>query len=291
MNSKTRLEALSNFLKSKRANIQPQTVGLPTGTRRRTPGLKREEVAQLAGVSTTWYTWLEQGRDIKVSSSVLDAIASALLLNNDERKYLYDLALEVNTNVYKQEVEQTKVSPSLEKILTELKYCPTLITDRHFQIVGWNPAAAYVFLNFEQIPIEQRNLIRLVFTRKELRSLAVNWEHFVKGFLSIFRVYYGQYMGDEWYTQFLEEMTELNPEFQRLWQENQVNMAPEVLIEFRHSKAGKMIFNLTSLQVHGHTDFWCSIYTPVESTPTEEKLKKMMKKVNPKPESSSNLSI
>ena len=278
MNSKTRLEALSEFLKSKRANIQPQSVGIPTGTRRRTPGLRREEVAQLAGVSTTWYTWLEQGRNIKVSSSVLDSIASALQLNNDERKYLYDLALEVNTNVYKQEVLQTKISPSLEKILTELKYCPTLITDRHFQIVGWNPAAAYVFLDFEQIPIEQRNLIRLVFTRKELRSLAVNWEHFVKGFLSIFRVYYGQHMGDEWYTQFLEEMTNLNPEFQSLWQENQVNMAPEVLIEFRHSKAGKMIFNLTSLQVHGNTDFWCSIYTPVEGSSTEEKLKKMMKK-------------
>ncbi|MBO0961693.1 helix-turn-helix domain-containing protein [Neobacillus sp. MM2021_6] len=276
MNSKTRLEALSAFLKSKRANIQPQSLGFPTGARRRTPGLRREEVAQLAGVSTTWYTWLEQGRDIKVSSSVLDSIATALQLNNDERKYLYDLALEVNTNVYKQEVLQTKISPSLEKILTELKYCPSLITDRHFQIVGWNPAAAYVFLDFEQIPIEQRNLIRIVFTRKELRSLAVNWEHFVKGFLSIFRVYYGQYLGDEWYTQFLDEMTNLNPEFKTLWQENQVSMAPEVLIEFRHSKAGKMLFNLSSLQVHGNTDLWCSIFTPVEGSSTEEKLKRRM---------------
>ncbi len=91
----------------------------------------------------------------------------------------------------------------------------------------------------------------------------------MKGFLSIFRVYYGQYMGDEWYTQFLEEMTNLNPEFESLWQENQVSMAPEVLIEFRHSKAGKMLFNLSSLQVHSNTDFWCSIYTPVEGSSTE----------------------
>src|SRR6478609_542038 len=127
MNDKTRLEALSTFLKAKRAQIKPESIGLPAGTRRRTPGLRREEVAQLAGVSTTWYTWLEQGRDIKVSSSVLDSIASALQLNNDERKYLYDLALEVNANVYKHEVLQTKLSPSLEKILSELKYCPTLI--------------------------------------------------------------------------------------------------------------------------------------------------------------------
>lgn len=278
MKNQTRYEALSAFLKAKRAKIQPQSVGLPTGIRRRTPGLKREEVAQLAGVSTTWYTWLEQGRNIKVSSSVLDAIASALQLNNDERKYLYDLAFEGNIHVPKKEIEQTKIFPSLEKILKELVYCPTFITDRHFQIVGWNQAAAHVFVDFTQIPEEHRNLIRLVFTRKELRSLAVNWEHFVKGFLAIFRAYYGQYVGDEWYSQFLEEMAQLHPEFQSLWQESQVSMAPEVLIEFRHAKAGKMLFNLTSLQVQGDLDLRCSIYTPVEESTTEVKLKRLMEK-------------
>ncbi|WCN37662.1 helix-turn-helix transcriptional regulator [Aneurinibacillus uraniidurans] len=278
MNKQTRYEALSAFLKSKRANINPQSVGLPMGSRRRTPGLRREEVAQIAGVSTTWYTWLEQGRDIKVSSSVLESIATALQLNNDERKYLFDLAIEVNPNVSKQVVQQIKIPPSLEKILSELKHCPTYITDRHFQIVGWNRAAAHVFLDFEQIPWEQRNLIRLVFTRKELRSLAVNWEHFVKGFLAIFRAYYGQYVGDEWYNQFLEEMTNLHPEFQSLWQESQVSIAPEVQIEFRHAKAGKMLFNLTSLQVQGDMDLRCSVYTPVEESSTELKLKRLMKK-------------
>ncbi|MFL6561192.1 MAG: helix-turn-helix domain-containing protein, partial [Bacillus sp. (in: firmicutes)] len=94
MNPETRLQALSEFLKAKRSKLNPQMVGLPPGTRRRTPGLRREEVAQLAGVSTTWYTWLEQGREIKVSTSVLDAISDALQLNKDEKKYLYALALE-----------------------------------------------------------------------------------------------------------------------------------------------------------------------------------------------------
>lgn len=88
MANQTRLQALSDFLKARRAAISPSSAGLPEGTRRRTPGLRREEVAQLAGVSSTWYTWLEQGRDIKVSSSVLDCIATALKLTNDERKYL-----------------------------------------------------------------------------------------------------------------------------------------------------------------------------------------------------------
>ncbi|MED4454864.1 helix-turn-helix transcriptional regulator, partial [Metabacillus fastidiosus] len=112
MNDKTRLEALSTFLKAKRTQIKPESIGLPAGTRRRTPGLRREEVAQLAGVSTTWYTWLEQGRDIKVSSSVLECISTALQLNNDEKDYLYDLALEAKSEITNPKKDQSdEVNP------------------------------------------------------------------------------------------------------------------------------------------------------------------------------------
>lgn len=111
MKTEARLEALSVFLKTKRARLHPHMVGLPQGSRRRTPGLRREEVAQLAGVSTTWYTWLEQGRDIKVSASVLDAIAAALQLNTDERKYLYDLAIEAGSHSLPVPAEQAVISP------------------------------------------------------------------------------------------------------------------------------------------------------------------------------------
>ncbi|MED0873175.1 helix-turn-helix transcriptional regulator [Bacillus mobilis] len=280
MNNKTRLEALSTFLKAKRAQISPESIGLSAGNRRRTPGLRREEVAQLAGVSTTWYTWLEQGRDIKVSTIVLECISKALQLNNDETDYLYDLAFETNSEITSPKKDQSKLSPSLIRILDELKYCPTIITDRHCHIVGWNPAAAYVFLDFEQIPNDQRNLIRLVFIRKELKALAVNWEHFVKGFLAIFRTYYGRYLDDEWYSQFIKEMSHSHSEFQNLWQESQVSKAPDMVIEFRHAKAGKMLFNLTSLQVQGDMDLRCSIYTPIGETDTENKLKRLMKRVS-----------
>lgn len=276
MNHQTRLEALSQFLKAQRAKVHPQAVGLPAGTRRRTPGLRREEVAQLAGVSTTWYTWLEQGRDIKASASVLDCIATALQLNADERKYMFDLALEANPVIDAASDEEPQISPSLRQIIDGLHYCPTIISDRHCRIVGWNNAAAHVFLDFELITPEERNMIRLLFTRKELRALAVNWEQFVRGFLAIFRSYYGQYVGDSWYDHFLEEMSGIHPEFDGLWQQSQVSSAPEVLIEFRHAKAGKMLFNLTSLQVQGGGDLRCSIYTPVQDSPTEAKLKRMM---------------
>ncbi|RNB75678.1 helix-turn-helix transcriptional regulator [Brevibacillus panacihumi] len=278
MERQTRLQALSAFLKAKRASILPESIGLAPGTRRRTPGLRREEVAQLAGVSTTWYTWLEQGRDIRMSTSVLDQIANALQLTIDERKYLYALALEAGSGAIVQKEEPPEISPSLQKILDELRFCPTIITDRRFFIVGWNEAAAHVFLDFEQIPVEQRNMIRLLFTRKELQRLAVNWEHFTRGYLAILRVYYGQYVEDEWYDRFLGEMKSVHPDFEALWEQSEVKTAPEVLIEFRHAKAGKMLFHLTSLQVHGDSDLRCSIYTPAADSTTENKLKKLLER-------------
>ncbi|RNB85047.1 transcriptional regulator [Brevibacillus fluminis] len=280
MNHHTRRQELSAFLKAQRAKILPQSVGLAPGTRRRTPGLRREEVAQLAGVSLTWYTWLEQGRDIQASKSVLDAIATALQLTIDERKYLHALASEGGAGkglVGKQE-EEPQISPALQRILRELRFCPTIITDRRCQIVGWNQAAAHVFLDFQTVPVDERNLIRLVFSRKELRRLAVNWEHFVKGFLSIFRAYYGQYLEDEWYDLFLGEMKEEYPEFDRLWEQSRVSTAPEVLIEFRHSRGGKMLFELTSLQVQGSADLRLSVYTPAADTSTETKLRQLMER-------------
>ncbi|MCD9022565.1 helix-turn-helix transcriptional regulator [Cohnella silvisoli] len=278
MTNQTRLQALSAFLKSQRAKVLPQSVGLSTGIRRRTPGLRREEVAQLAGVSTTWYTWLEQGRDIKVSASVLDCVATALQLTVDERKYLFALALETGSgiNLLDKELELPQISPSLRRILQELKFCPTLISDRRCRIVGWNQAASHVFLNFNEIPAEQRNMIRLLFVRKEFQRLAVNWEQFVKGYLSIFRAYYGQYVEDDWYDRFIAEMKEVHPEFNSLWEQSQVSSAPEVLLEFRHAKAGKMLFHLTSLQVQGSADLRCSIYTPAPDSTTELKLKQLM---------------
>ncbi|MCS7459092.1 helix-turn-helix transcriptional regulator [Paenibacillus doosanensis] len=281
MNRQARLQALSAFLKAQRAKVSPESAGFPAGSRRRTPGLRREEVAQLAGVSPTWYTWLEQGRDIQVSASVLDCVAGALRLTVDERKYLFSLALETGSGGNLLKEEKPKISPSLQTILQELRNCPTIISDRRCQIVGWNQAASHVFLDFEQVPEEERNMIRLLFTRKEFRSLAVNWEHFVSGFLSMFRAYYGQYVEDEWYERFLEEMTALHPDFHQLWEQSRVSSAPEVLLEFRHAKAGKMLFHLTSLQVQGSADLRCGIYTPAPESTTEIKIKRLMERKSP----------
>ncbi|MCA0753634.1 helix-turn-helix transcriptional regulator [Paenibacillus sp. N4] len=278
MKRDARLKALSEFLRSKRAEIDPVSAGFTAGSRRRTPGLRREEVAQLAGVSPTWYTWLEQGRDISVSASVLDCVAAALRLNEDERKYIHSLAKESGPAAAPLKDFSAEMTPSLQKIVQELRFCPCIISDRRCRIVGWNDAASLVFMDFERIPAEQRNIIELLFERKEFRRLSVNWEQFAGGFLAIFRAYYGQYAQDDWYEGFIGEMKARHPEFRRLWEQSQVSTAPDVLLEFRHAKAGKMLFHLTSLQVQGESDLRCSIYTPAPDTATESKLRKRMEK-------------
>ncbi|MDB5052982.1 MAG: transcriptional regulator [Bacilli bacterium] len=278
MNKDMRLQALSEFLKKHRAKLQPEAVGMPSGSRRRTLGLRREEVAQIAGVSITWYTWLEQGRDIKVSMQVLESIANALQLNEDERKYLLMLTLEqpLPSNT----VEHVPViNSALRRILEELHYCPTIISDRKCNIVGWNQAASSVFMDFGQVPVDERNMIWLLFMRKELKSLAVNWDEFVRGFLAIFRSYYGQYVGDRWYSDFIEKLNRENPEFHKFWNQSDVSSGPEVFIEFRHAKVGKMLFDLTSLQIQGRTDLRCSVYTPSEGSDTEIKMRQIMRKI------------
>ncbi|MFC5451660.1 helix-turn-helix transcriptional regulator [Paenibacillus aestuarii] len=277
MDTKERLHALSEFLKTHRAKIQPGEAGLISGGRRRTPGLRREEVAAIAGVSTTWYTWLEQGRDIKMSVSVLDAIAHALQLNQDERQYLFMLALEQPAPTAVVD-SQPVISPALHRMVSELHSCPTIIFDRRCNIVGWNPAAARVFLDFEQVPQEERNMIELLFTRKELKALAVNWSDFIRGFLAMFRSYYGQYVGDNWYSEFTRKLSAENADFRRYWEQSDVSSAPEVVIEFRHAKVGKMLFDLTTLQVQGRADLRCSVYTPLAESDTETKMELLMRR-------------
>lgn len=278
MNRKARLEALSAFLKSRRMALSPEAAGLPAGGRRRTPGLRREEVAQLADVSATWYTWLEQGRDIRVSASVLDAVAKALRLNADERRYLAALAMEgtAEGEELAPESRPQELSPALRLIADQLVSCPAVFSDRRCRIVGWNEAAAKVFLDFGIIPPDARNMIQLLFTRPELQRLAVNWDEFVRGYLAIFRSYYGQYADDDWYESFIREMEAKHPRFGELWEESRVSTAPEVILEFRHAKAGRMQFQLTSLRVQGGQDLRCSIYTPAPDTGTDRKMARLM---------------
>lgn len=277
MNDATRRQALSDFLKTQRGKLKPHSVGFPDNGRRRTPGLRREEIALLAGVSTTWYTWLEQGRDISVSSQVLDSIAKALHLNDDERKYLFVLATGQNETTILSS-STIKMTPAIKQIIEQFHHFPTLVSDRKCNIIGWNEAASKVFIDFGSVPEEDRNMLWILFTRKEFKALAGNWNDFIRGFVAMFRSYFGQFVGDPWYTDFVYKISNANPEFLSFWNHNEVSAAPEVSVEFRHAKAGKLLFDLTSLQVQGSSEVRISVYTPVKGSNTEEKIAHLVDK-------------
>jgi transcriptional regulator with XRE-family HTH domain len=269
-----RLHTLGHFLKKSRSQLSPSAAGLLLSGRRRTPGLRREEVAQLAGVSTTWYTWLEQGRTIQVSSNVLERIAAALQLNPEERSYLFMLAIPQASAVFDE--QPAAIHPTLQRILDYLSPCPAFIADRRCNIVGWNQAANAMLGDIGPLKREERNIVWLSFMKKELREIVVNWEDFAKDFLAILRNYYGQYKGDPWYTEFVEHCGRVNPQFQQLWQHSEVPPLPKTVREFKHPHAGSMRFEITSFQVYAHADLRCCVYTPLPDTETEAKMKQLL---------------
>src|SRR6266540_1325024 len=160
----SRRTELASFLRSRRERIRPEDVGLPPGGRRRTPGLRREEVAQLAGVGVTWYTWLEQGRDINVSTQVLDAISRTLRLDRLERNHLYTLA---GVPIAPGAVECSVLTRPALRILEQLAPYPASVLNRRYDVLACNAAYRKIFIDLDEIPVEDRNLLWLVFTVKQ----------------------------------------------------------------------------------------------------------------------------
>ncbi|GAC1503297.1 MAG: hypothetical protein NVS2B12_14110 [Ktedonobacteraceae bacterium] len=159
---------LANFLRIRRSQLSPAEVGLPRTARRKTAGLRREEVAQLAGVGVTWYTWLEQGRDIHVSIQVLDSLAQTFRLTPAEKAHLFLLAGQASPA---QPIPQREhVSPFLYQFLEHMGNNPAYITGHRWDLLAWNRAACQVFADFAAMPIEERNIMHLLFTNEEYRS-------------------------------------------------------------------------------------------------------------------------
>lgn len=248
MINEERLQALSSFLKEKRSSLSPEQLGLNPGGRRRVTGLRREEVAALAGLSISWYTRFEQGKDIALSLEAIYAIARVLQLNQDEKNYLLSLAYRYQLAEEDAPFIREQPNEAVNKIISAMPNFPILVTDRHLQIVDWNNLATKVFLDFNELQAKDRNLIKILFMREEIRRLAINWEEFVNEFMALFRAYYGRFSGDTWYSEFINEMTEKSSVFPAFWNAMQVASDPEIILLFRHSKVGKLNFKLTSLQ-------------------------------------------
>src|ERR1700749_4917842 len=169
----TDANSLGNYLKDRRAKLEPTTFGFPL-KRRRTPGLRREEVAQRANVSATWYTWLEQGRGGAPSANVLDRIAPAMMLTDAEREHLFLLALGRPPEVRYRAPEG--ISPRLQRLLDTLEYSPAFIRTATWDVIAWNRAAAAVLTDYSTLPDGQRNVLRMMFRDSRIRAAQSNWQ-------------------------------------------------------------------------------------------------------------------
>jgi transcriptional regulator with XRE-family HTH domain len=235
-----RREELADFLRTRRASLQPGDVGLPDGGRRRTAGLRREEVAHLAGVGVTWYTWLEQGRDVRASLEVLEAISRALRLTSAERTHLILLGRGEEPPPGKTPTE--RVPPPVRRMLESLDPNPAFILGRRWDYLAWNRAASAVFGDFEAIPRGARNHVWLTFMDPARRDLFTDWERGMRLMVARFRADSARHLGDPSFEQLIHALRQSSSEFCREWTRHNVARSGAGRKELQHPSAGTLVF-------------------------------------------------
>lgn len=270
MNKQERRSELALFLRTRRERISPSQVGLPVGKRRRTPGLRREELALLAGVGATWYTWLEQGRDITVSTQALESLARALQLDADEQTHLFILAREqLPATPFPAE---DKVDPALQLILDTMGVYPAYVVCSSWNIIAWNQAACQVYADFSTMSPRERNLLWLLFTNRRQRTLFVDWEEEAQRSLAAFRISTQRYIGEAWLTKIVTDLKEASPEFRKWWPRYDVQGCNTSERRLNHPHVGLLTLQTTTFQLAGHPGLQMTVDTPASGTETQAKL-------------------
>lgn len=262
------LNRLGPFLKDRRARLDPAAFGIPL-TRRRTPGLRREEVAQRAHVSVTWYTWLEQGRGGAPSADVLDRIARALMLTEVEREHLFLLGLGRPPEVRAQKTGT--VTPRLQHVLDAMVSTPAMIRTHTWDVLAWNRAAAAVLTDYATVPADQRNILRLIFCNPRVRAAQADWEGVARFVVGSFRADSVRAGAADEITAFVEELCELSPDFKRMWRDHDVHAQGDYVKRLRHPVAGWLTLECSTFSVDGRSDLAMAVYHPA----TNEDLSKI----------------
>ncbi|MFC4452540.1 helix-turn-helix domain-containing protein [Deinococcus sonorensis] len=263
---------LADFLRTRRMRLSPEQVGLGGAGRRRTPGLRREEVALLAETSTTWYTWLEQRRDIRVSAPLLDRLARALLLDHGERTHLFALAglpLPLSTELHED------VSPAVERFIHGLSQ-PAYVLGRRWDYLTWNAAAEAVFGSLWLLPPEERNILRRLFLDPERRLFHTDWHCAAAGLVARFRADSAPFLEEPWMAALIEELQTRSPDFRRLWARHDVRGDPDGLKDFQHPEMGRMIFEHLILRLPDAPDLRVVVYTALPEWDTPAKLQRLL---------------
>jgi transcriptional regulator with XRE-family HTH domain len=250
---------LGTYLKDRRAKLDPAAFGL-SAERRRTPGLRREEVAQRANISPTWYTWLEQGRGGAPSADVLDRIARALMLTDVEREHLFLLGLGRTPEVHYQRNDD--VSPRLQRVLDALDPSPALIRTVIWDIVAWNRAATVMLTDYGAMPREQRNVLRFMFLDPRVRAAQYDWESVARFVIGTFRADTARAGAAAEIEPLVEELSRLSPEFKAMWRDNDVRGHGEGVKHIRHPVLGPIAFEYSAFAVDGRPDLSMLVYNP-----------------------------
>ncbi|GAA4183000.1 helix-turn-helix transcriptional regulator [Streptosporangium oxazolinicum] len=264
---------LGEFLRTRRARLKPQDVGLPDhGRRRRVPGLRREELSQLAGVSVAYYTRLEQGEAGNVSAEVLESIARALRLTDSEHAHLMHLAKPRQprrTSVARPQ----RARPGLLRLLDAITDIPAYVTGRRAEILAWNPMAAALFGDWSRLPPAERNWARMIFLRPEYRELFVDWEQKQIDAVSALRMEAGTHPDDRGLSALVGELSVKNEDFRRLWATHDVKEKQSGVQRLRHPLVGDLTLHYDSYRPAGDTEQCLVTYYAESSGPAEEALR------------------
>jgi transcriptional regulator with XRE-family HTH domain len=264
----TRDNPLGTYLRDRRSRLDPAAFGIPA-MRRRTPGLRREEVAQRANMSATWYTWLEQGRGGAPSADVLDRIARALMLTEAEREHLFLIGLGRPPEVRYRAA--AGISPRLQRVLDALEYSPATVKTFAWDIVAWNRAATAVLTDYRDVPPEDRNVLRMMFLSPRVRAMQHDWQSVARFVVGTFRADAAR-LGPGAAAQakaLVDELSAKSPEFAAMWRDNDVSDHGEGTKHLKHPVHGPIGLEYSSFAVDGRPDLALVIYNPATAADAE----------------------
>ncbi|MFI6983647.1 helix-turn-helix domain-containing protein [Embleya sp. NPDC050154] len=265
---------ISEFLRNRRSRLRPEDVGLTgsTGRHRRVPGLRREELAQLAGVSVAYLTRLEQGKGHNVSEEVLDAVARALRLTDAEHAHLNHL-VHCQRRKRASPPERQQVRPALRGLLASLETVPAYVTGQRTDILAWNPMAAALFGDWDRLPARERNWARLVFLRPDQRGLFVDWEAKAADIVGALRLDAGCHPDDPQLSALVGELSVKSEEFRSLWARHEVKEKHHGAMHLRHPLVGDLALSFESLRLPDDTEQSLTMYHARPTSPTAENLR------------------
>ncbi|MCX4535234.1 helix-turn-helix domain-containing protein [Streptomyces sp. NBC_00841] len=270
--NEVRRHELAGFLRSRRERITPEQVGLPRGRRRRTPGLRREEVAQLSAVGVTWYTWLEQARDIQVSPQVLDALARALLLDRSERTHLFSLAGAVDPTP---DADCPSITPALREMLWQLDPIPACIQNSRYDILAYNRTYGRLLCDMDAVAPEDRNCMILSYTNPDWRSAVVDLPEMNRVMAAKFRGAMAEHLAEPAWKALLGRLEAASAEFREIWARHEVVGPGGRTKLFRNTHVGLLRLD--------HTDLWLGPSTGprmVTYAPADEESRERLRRLH-----------